>query len=41
MALTEKIICWNCNAEIHEYFNQNYNGKRARCPVCLVDFPLE
>ena len=37
----EKIICWNCNAEIIQYYNQNYKGKRGRCPICGVDFPLE
>ncbi len=37
----EKIICWNCSAEIVQYYNEGYKGKRARCPICGVDFPLE
>ncbi len=41
LALDNKIMCWNCNAEINEYFNPQYKGKRARCPDCGVDFPLE
>jgi len=42
MLLTvEKIVCWNCSAEIVQYFNENYKGKRGRCPICGVDFPLE
>lgn len=41
MELSNKIICWSCNSEVYEYYDQNYNGKRARCPICKVDFPLE
>ncbi len=37
----EKIMCWNCTAEIVQYYNEGYKGKRARCPICGVDFPLE
>ena len=41
MALIEKIICWNCTAEIIQYYSEKYKGKRARCPICGVDLPLE
>jgi len=37
----EKIICWNCTAEIVQYYDKSYKGRRARCPICGVDFPLE
>jgi hypothetical protein len=37
----EKIICWNCSAEIVPYYNEVYKGKRGRCPICGVDFPLD
>ena len=40
-ALTEKIICSNCNSEIIQYDHDGYKGKRGRCPICGVDFPLE
>jgi len=36
-----KIICWNCTAEIIEYDSIKYHGKRAKCPICGVDFPLD
>jgi len=39
--IEEKIICWNCSAKIVQYYNEDYKGKRGRCPVCDVDFPLE
>ncbi len=39
--LAEKIICWNCNSEIIQYDHDGYKGKRGRCPICGVDFPLE
>jgi len=37
----DRIICWNCKAEINRYYNEGYKGKRGRCPICGVDFPLE
>lgn len=37
----EKIVCWNCSAVIVQYYDHGYHGKRGRCPVCKVDFPLE
>jgi len=33
--------CWNCDTEIIEYYSENYPGKRARCQICCIDFPLE
>lgn len=39
--LTEKIICGSCSAEIVEYEDEGYKGKRGRCPICGVDFPLD
>ncbi len=39
--MVEEFTCHNCNAKIIQYFNHNYNGKRGRCPICGVDFPLE
>jgi len=41
MVEVEKIMCWNCTAEIVQYYDEGYKGKRARCPICGVDFPLE
>jgi len=37
----QKIECWNCGAEIIEYYDENYKGRRGRCPVCGVNFPLD
>jgi len=37
----DRIICWNCKGEISKYYNEGYKGKRGRCPICGVDFPLE
>ncbi len=36
-----KIQCINCNAEIIEYFNSDYNGHRGKCLTCKIDFPLD
>ncbi|MGQ0771426.1 MAG: hypothetical protein ACT4NT_01445 [Nitrososphaerota archaeon] len=36
-----KIICSNCNVEVVQYYDDAYGGKRAKCPVCDVSFPLE
>lgn len=41
MGISEKIICWSCNSEIVQYDHDGYKGKRGRCPICGVDFPLE
>ena len=41
MSTTKKIVCWSCGADITEYYNKNYNGERAKCPICKIDFPLE
>ena len=37
----KKITCWNCGSEVIQYYSDGYGGKRARCPVCNVNFPLE
>jgi len=37
----KKIICWNCNVEVIQYFDIKYKGERGVCPVCGVNFPLE
>lgn len=37
----KKIVCWNCDVEIIQYFDLKYKGERAQCPVCGVNFPLE
>jgi hypothetical protein len=37
----KKIICWNCDVEIIQYFDIKYKGERGQCPVCGVNFPLE
>ena len=37
----KKIRCWNCNAEILQYYDEKYKGKRGRCPICGVNFPLD
>jgi len=37
----KKTVCWSCGADITEYYNKNYNGERAKCPICKIDFPLE
>ncbi len=36
-----KIQCINCNTEIIEYFNNDYNGYRGKCLICKTDFPLD
>jgi len=41
LILEEKIICWNCNAEIIQYDHDGYKGTIGRYPICGVDFPLE
>lgn len=40
MALS-KMTCINCEGVVIEYYNERYNGKRGRCDVCQIDFPLE
>ncbi len=37
----EEFTCWNCNAEVILYYDQKYEGKRGRCPICGINFPLE
>jgi len=37
----EKMICWHCNIELVEYYNEHYQGKRAKCTMCKIDFPLD
>ena len=37
----EEIICRICDAEIVQYFNENYQGQRGKCTTCGIDFPLE
>lgn len=37
----KKIICWNCDVEIIQYFDIKYKGERGVCPVCGANFPLE
>ena len=36
-----KMICWNCNTELVQYYNIHYEGRRAKCTICQVDFPLD
>ena len=36
-----KVSCWACRTEIIEYFEIKYKGRRGKCPVCEIDFPLE
>ncbi|MFQ5476169.1 MAG: hypothetical protein ACE5DT_03970 [Nitrosopumilus sp.] len=35
------ITCINCGAEVTEYYNEGYEGKRGKCPNCGAEFPLE
>jgi len=35
------MICWNCNTELVQYYNKHYKGKRAKCTICKIDFPLD
>jgi len=37
----EDIFCWTCHTEIVQYYHDGYKGKRGKCPICKVDFPLE
>ena len=37
----QKTECWNCGAEIIEYYDENYKGRRGRCSICGVNFPLD
>ncbi len=36
-----KILCSNCNVEVVQYYDDAYKGRRAKCPICGVSFPLE
>ncbi|MEW6043546.1 MAG: hypothetical protein AB1608_04735 [Thermoproteota archaeon] len=36
-----RIFCSNCNVEVVQYYDDVYKGKRGKCPVCSVSFPLE
>ena len=36
-----KIVCYNCNNEIVEYYDDRYKGARGKCLLCKIDFPLE
>ena len=37
----EKMVCQDCDADIIEYYSEKYKGKRGKCPICGMDFPLE
>jgi len=37
----EEITCWVCDAEIIEYFEEQYQGQRGKCTICEINFPLE
>ena len=41
MLSLRKILCLNCKTEITNYYSPSYEGKRATCPICRIDFPLE
>ncbi|HJJ21400.1 MAG: hypothetical protein O2834_01375 [Crenarchaeota archaeon] len=36
-----KIMCYNCNGKIIEYYDKIYHGIRGKCINCKIDFPLE
>ena len=36
-----KILCYNCNKQIVEYYDDGYKGTRGKCIHCMIDFPLE
>nr|AIE98457.1 hypothetical protein [uncultured marine thaumarchaeote KM3_05_H05] len=36
-----KLLCYNCNSEIVEYYDEHYKGNRGKCTHCKIDFPLE
>jgi len=36
-----KMACNDCNSDLVEYYHDGYKGKRGKCPVCKIDFPLE
>ncbi|MEM3065076.1 MAG: hypothetical protein QW177_06870 [Candidatus Nitrosotenuis sp.] len=36
-----KIFCSNCNVEVVQYYDDAYKGRRGKCPICNVSFPLE
>jgi len=36
-----KTACIHCNGDLTEYYNHGYRGRRGRCDVCKIDFPLE
>lgn len=33
--------CGVCGSDLIDYFDETYNGNRARCPNCNNNFPLE
>jgi ribosomal protein L40E len=35
----KKIICWNCDVEIIQYFDIKYKGERGVCPLCGANSP--
>ncbi len=37
----ESISCWECGADIVQYFEAKYGGTRGKCLVCEIDFPLD
>lgn len=37
----DEFTCDNCKGDLTEYYHDGYKGKRGRCPVCKIDFPLE
>jgi hypothetical protein len=37
----QKILCYNCDVEIVEYYNEHYKGYRGKCTICKIDFPLD
>jgi hypothetical protein len=41
MTLVQDYPCWMCGAEIVEYFEVKYAGRRGKCIVCKIDFPLD
>ena len=39
--IDEKIVCEQCGSAIVPYYDEKYNGRRAKCRTCGVEFPLD
>lgn len=41
MMSIRRILCTICRVEVVQYYDDAYKGRRAKCPICDVSFPLD